>query len=102
VTKRRAADDQADKNRQPKKIKNQKNEESFMKEKKEKEKKKRSNFNEDIVKLARKNDYFRQVLLTTELTQIVVMSIQPGETSARKRTTELTRFYRSSKAKGRR
>jgi mannose-6-phosphate isomerase-like protein (cupin superfamily) len=50
-----------------------------MKGKKEKEKKKRSNFNEDIVKLARKNDYFRQVLLTTELTQIVVMSIQPGE-----------------------
>ena len=44
-----------------------------------KEKMKKSNFNEDIVKLARKNDYFRRVLLTTELSQLVVMSIQPGE-----------------------
>jgi mannose-6-phosphate isomerase-like protein (cupin superfamily) len=40
---------------------------------------KKSNFNEDIVKLARENDYFRRVLLTTELSQLVVMSIQPGE-----------------------
>ncbi|CAA9406858.1 MAG: Mannose-6-phosphate isomerase [uncultured Pyrinomonadaceae bacterium] len=44
-----------------------------------KEKMKKSNFNEDIVKLAQKNDYFRRVLLTTELSQLVVMSIQPGE-----------------------
>jgi mannose-6-phosphate isomerase-like protein (cupin superfamily) len=44
-----------------------------------KEKMKRGNFNEDIVKLAQKNDYFRRVLLTTELSQLVVMSIQPGE-----------------------
>ena len=44
-----------------------------------KEKMKKGNFNEDIVKLAQKNDYFRRVLLTTELSQLVVMSIQPGE-----------------------
>ena len=44
-----------------------------------KEKMKRGNFNEDIVKLAQKNDYFRRVLLTTELSQLVVMSIQSGE-----------------------
>ncbi len=31
------------------------------------------------MKLAQKNDYFRRVLLTTELSQLVVMSIQPGE-----------------------
>lgn len=36
-------------------------------------------FNENVVKLAGKNDDFRRVLLTTELTQIVLMSIQPGE-----------------------
>ena len=44
-----------------------------------KEKMKKSNFNEDILKLARENDYFRRVLLTTELSQLVVMSILPGE-----------------------
>lgn len=44
-----------------------------------KEQMKKQNFNEDISKLAQKNDYFRKVLLTTDLTQLVLMSIQPGE-----------------------
>jgi mannose-6-phosphate isomerase-like protein (cupin superfamily) len=35
-------------------------------------------FNEDIVKLAKANSYFREVLATGPKTQVVVMSIPPG------------------------
>ena len=34
-------------------------------------------FNEDIIKLAKQNTYFRQVLFTTKNSQVVVMSIPP-------------------------
>ncbi len=36
-------------------------------------------FSEDIFSIAKKNDYFRKELATGEHTQIVVMSIKPGE-----------------------
>jgi mannose-6-phosphate isomerase-like protein (cupin superfamily) len=35
-------------------------------------------FNQDIVKLAKANSYFREVLATGPRTQVVVMSIPPG------------------------
>ena len=35
-------------------------------------------FNQDIVKLAKANTYFREVLATGPKTQVVVMSIPPG------------------------
>jgi mannose-6-phosphate isomerase-like protein (cupin superfamily) len=35
-------------------------------------------FNQDIVKLAKANSYFREVLATGPKTQVVVMSIPPG------------------------
>ncbi len=35
-------------------------------------------FNENIIELARKNTFFRQVLFTTERTQLVLMAIDPG------------------------
>ncbi len=34
---------------------------------------------EDVVKLAQANENFRQVLFTTERSQLVLMAIQPGE-----------------------
>jgi mannose-6-phosphate isomerase-like protein (cupin superfamily) len=36
-------------------------------------------FNKDIIKLATENDNFREVLFTTELSQLVLMSLKPGE-----------------------
>ncbi len=35
-------------------------------------------FHEDIIKLAKDNSYFRNVLATSEHSQVVVMSIPPG------------------------
>jgi mannose-6-phosphate isomerase-like protein (cupin superfamily) len=37
------------------------------------------NFNKDVIKLAEENENFREVLFTTELSQLVLMSIKPGE-----------------------
>jgi mannose-6-phosphate isomerase-like protein (cupin superfamily) len=34
---------------------------------------------EDVVELARRNEYFRQVLFTTDRSQLVLMSVAPGE-----------------------
>ncbi len=34
---------------------------------------------EDVTKLARENENFREVLFTTERSQLVLMAIQPGE-----------------------
>ena len=34
-------------------------------------------FNKNIIELAQKNTYFRQVLFTTERSQVVVMSVPP-------------------------
>lgn len=36
-------------------------------------------FNKDIIKLATENENFREVLFTTELSQLVLMSLKPGE-----------------------
>ncbi len=36
-------------------------------------------FKKDIIALARQNDFFRQELVTNENSQVVVMSIEPGE-----------------------
>ena len=36
-------------------------------------------FNKDVIKLAGENENFREVLFTTELSQLVLMSIKPGE-----------------------
>jgi mannose-6-phosphate isomerase-like protein (cupin superfamily) len=36
-------------------------------------------FNEDIVERARRNTWFREVLVTGSHSQVVVMAIQPGE-----------------------
>ena len=38
----------------------------------------KNNYNQDVVKLAKENENFRQVLFTTELSQLVLMSIKPG------------------------
>ncbi len=39
----------------------------------------KNNYNQDVVKLAKENENFRQVLFTTELSQLVLMSIKPGD-----------------------
>jgi len=44
-----------------------------------KEKMKKQNFNDDIIGLAKENENFRKVLFTTGLSQLVVMSLKPGE-----------------------
>lgn len=36
-------------------------------------------YTEDVLRLARENDNFRQVLFTTERSQLVLMSLKPGE-----------------------
>ncbi len=36
-------------------------------------------YSEDVLRLARENENFRQVLFTTERSQLVLMAIQPGE-----------------------
>lgn len=36
-------------------------------------------FNEDIAARARQNPYFRQEILTNESSQVVLMSVQPGD-----------------------
>jgi len=36
-------------------------------------------FNKDIVTLTKQNDLFRQEILTNEHTQLVLMSVQPGD-----------------------
>ena len=36
-------------------------------------------YTEDVLRLARENENFRQVLYTTELSQLVLMSLKPGE-----------------------
>ncbi len=43
------------------------------------EEKGRSVYAEDVVALARQNEDFRRVLFTTERSQLVLMSIKPGE-----------------------
>ncbi|MDI6717502.1 MAG: cupin domain-containing protein [Patescibacteria group bacterium] len=37
------------------------------------------NINENIIKLAKQNDFFRKVIKTGEYSQIVLMSLFPGE-----------------------
>lgn len=39
----------------------------------------KNNYNQDVSKLAKENENFRQVLFTTELSQLVLMSVAPGE-----------------------
>lgn len=39
----------------------------------------KNNYNQDVIKLAKENENFRQVLFTTELSQLVLMSIKPGD-----------------------
>ena len=36
-------------------------------------------FNKDIVALAKQNEFFRQEILTNEHSQLVLMSVQPGD-----------------------
>jgi mannose-6-phosphate isomerase-like protein (cupin superfamily) len=36
-------------------------------------------YNEDVLRRAQANDYFRQVLFTTERSQLVLMTLKPGE-----------------------
>lgn len=36
-------------------------------------------FNKDIISLARSNSYFRQEILTNENSQVVLMSVEPGD-----------------------
>jgi mannose-6-phosphate isomerase-like protein (cupin superfamily) len=36
-------------------------------------------YTEDVLRLARENENFRQVLFTTERSQLVLMSLRPGE-----------------------
>src|SRR5688572_4079599 len=36
-------------------------------------------YTEDVMRLARENENFRQVLFTTERSQLVLMSLKPGE-----------------------
>src|SRR3712207_8679229 len=36
-------------------------------------------YTEDVLRLTRENENFRQVLFTTERSQLVVMSLKPGE-----------------------
>jgi mannose-6-phosphate isomerase-like protein (cupin superfamily) len=36
-------------------------------------------YTEDVLRLARENENFRQVLFTTERSQLVLMSLKPGE-----------------------
>ncbi len=39
----------------------------------------KNNYNQDVNKLAKENENFRQVLFTTELSQLVLMSVAPGD-----------------------
>lgn len=39
----------------------------------------KNNYNQDVIKLAKENENFRQVLFTTELSQLVLMSVAPGD-----------------------
>ena len=39
----------------------------------------KKSYGEDVVRLARENENFRQVLFTTERSQLVLMALQPGE-----------------------
>ena len=39
----------------------------------------KNNYNQDVSKLAKENENFRQVLFTTELSQLVLMSVAPGD-----------------------
>jgi mannose-6-phosphate isomerase-like protein (cupin superfamily) len=36
-------------------------------------------FNKNIIELAEKNEFFRQVVVTSEYSQVVLMAIKPGE-----------------------
>lgn len=39
----------------------------------------KNNYNQDVSKLAKENENFRQVLFTTERSQLVLMSVAPGD-----------------------
>jgi len=39
----------------------------------------KNNYNQDVIKLAKENENFRQVLFTTERSQLVLMSVAPGD-----------------------
>lgn len=54
----------------------------------------------DIEKRARENDYFREVLFTGPLSQLVVMSLQPGEEIGLEIHLENDQFIRVEEGRG--
>ena len=54
----------------------------------------------DIEKRTRENDYFREVLFTTPLSQLVVMSLQPGEEIGLEVHSETDQFIRVEEGEG--
>ena len=54
----------------------------------------------DIEKRTKTNDYFREVLFTTSLSQLVVMSLQPGEEIGLEIHSENDQFIRVEEGEG--
>ena len=54
----------------------------------------------DIEKRTRENDYFREVLFTGHLSQLVVMSLQPGEEIGLETHPETDQFIRVEEGEG--
>ena len=54
----------------------------------------------DIEKRTKENDYFREVLFTGPLSQLVVMALQPGEEIGLETHPETDQFIRVEEGKG--
>lgn len=57
-------------------------------------------YHADIEKKAEKNKYFREVLFTTRLSQLVVMSLKPGEDIGLETHANTDQFFRVEEGKG--
>jgi mannose-6-phosphate isomerase-like protein (cupin superfamily) len=57
-------------------------------------------FKGNIEKLTLRNIYYRKVINTTENSQLVLMSIQPGDEIGREKHHNTTQFIRIEKGKG--
>jgi len=66
----------------------------------QKRSKKMAGYYVDIEKRTRQNDYFREVLFTGPLSQLVVMSLQPGEEIGLEIHPETDQFIRVEEGEG--
>ena len=57
-------------------------------------------YHTDIEKKAEKNEYFREVLFTTRVSQLVVMSLKPGEDIGLETHMDTDQFIRVEAGKG--